>query len=137
MAKQIILGDMSVASDEQLQQNLRNMKNEVLQYQKNMTHHSTLSDTNRKRLELTSKMLDISCTANKKLEPTYEFEKDELWIKTQGELMRVNGDAELKNIRDEIERLDNIVINSKDEIERFDAAIPAVVEELKKRGVAE
>lgn len=137
MAKQIILGDMSVASDEQLQQNLRNMKTEVLQYQKNMTHHATLADTNRKRLELTSKMLDISCSNNKKLEPTYEFEKDEAWIKYQGELMRVNGDAELKNIRDEIERLDGIVSNSKDEIERFDAAIPAVVEELKKRGVAE
>lgn len=137
MVKNVILQDMTNASDEQLQKNLENMMMERAQYEKNVLHHEAIIETNKKRKELTQKMLDISCTANERVEPVYGFEKNPEWVALQGQLLRVNGDAEIKNIQDEIERLEGIVNNSKTEIGRFDAAIPTVVEELKKRGVAQ
>lgn len=133
--RDFVLGDLEKATDEQLLSNYKNMKTERDAYTKRVDHEERLINLNRKRFEIESKMCAISDANPRKVEPIYEFEKNEEWLALQVELLKTNSAAKMHEMTREIERLDEGVEKARLELARFDDAIPKIEEELKKRGV--
>ena len=109
------------------------MQNERKEYVDALENEQYLIDLNKERLRLMTALSAISDEKNAKIEPTYEFEKDEEWVRLHSEFLKLESKAKRREVENDTKNREKRVGLINDELARFDEAIPKAEQELAKR----
>ena len=106
------------------ERNLQNLKNELEQYMGQKNNLKLFNDLFAEELVVMSEMIPIITAHNKRLEPKFEFEQRDDFLKVAAKMDLVNHKKKLADISPNIQKNEQVIRNAEKEIARIEAEIP-------------